>query len=174
MPWSFCSVDKLSKSRISLRDLWQVWSNISLMAQYDKDVAEAHLEEGANPAVGVPLYITMMNNSSPKKCTITEWKPPNGEDSRSVGLKFEYCVPLGKLEFQYSANFDSDNDLLTVSVGTEITGLLGPLYASLFTDNIKEGCNHMVKSVPELAFRLRQEPAKCEEDEDACEPNRDD
>lgn len=185
MVWLYRSEVKLNRSDVTIEQLWKVWSNISLMGQYDPDVLKARLatigelrsrlettvaaannfaDTASVGGVGVPIYITLKSNPSKENtCVITKWQPPcRGQDttddistSDSVALHYDLHVPLGVLSFQYGASLDTIQNTVTVTVGTEISGLFGPMYAGLFKGMIIHGCDHMIVSVPELAKSIQ-------------------
>jgi len=156
MVWSHKSGVELSGSDVTVEQLWKVWSNIPLMATYDPDVHRSRTDKGVSPAPGVPIYITLKSDPNKENmCMITKWQPPvDGDNITSVALHYDLKVPLGLLSFQYNANLDKVQNLVTLTVGTEVSGLFGPVYAGLFKNTIINGCEHMVKSVPKLASSI--------------------
>lgn len=150
MGWSYCSRVSLNAKTVTLRQLWAIWGDVAMMSKYDPDVINARLETDKQPGVGDSLYITLKNDpTNEHKCELCMWKEPTEQDC--IGLHFNLCLPLGKLTFKYDAVLASDCATIDVTIATVVSGFLSPLYTLVFRSSIQHGCEHMIKSVPELA-----------------------
>lgn len=148
------------------------------MAVYDKDVLSARLEDEL--AENRTLYITLHNKPTVEnKCTITRLVKPRSDISpKYTGFHYKFAIFLAELSFQYSAELvdvkendeeaeeqeanSGENDQkqkVRLTIATEIAGLLSGVYGHVLKTMVKEGCDHMAKSVPDLAATLSSLPA---------------
>ena len=158
MVWKYSSTVNVGSDTVSsLWQVWRVWSDLTLMPQWDKDCLAARLEKDPLE-VGSVIYITLKNKPEKEnRCIITNISKPNEASPRQTRFHFEFSVPLAVFSFQYEAHHPEDSDIITLTHTTQISGLFSHVYGYALRDMIKEGCDHMSYSVPKLATTLRSD-----------------
>ena len=106
MVFKYTSTIEVSSSKVSLMQLFRVWSDVNLMPKWDKDCHSARLVDGDAFEEGKTLFITLQQNKESGKencCKVTRvTKPSIVEENESyAGIHFVWSTFLANLSFQY-------------------------------------------------------------------------